>query len=69
MEIDFIGDHGTPNTDTPRELTDNEKADILMLGRLGGIKHHIALTNSTLGAAVRIVDAILKEYVEPLRRN
>ena len=58
MEREVIGDVGTEWTDSPRDLSVIEAVAIRQAGRLEGVKLHRHLTNSTLAAAVRIVDAI-----------
>ena len=58
MECEVIGDAGTEWTNSPRDLSANETAYILQASRLEGVRLHRHLTQSTLAAAVRIVDAI-----------
>lgn len=64
MELEFqvVGD-ATPHTDTPRDMTDAEKAEVRRAGRLEGIKLHRAWTHSTLRAAIRRVEDVLSEPV------
>lgn len=55
-------------TDKPRQLTENEKNNILYAmrtatsPRLVGIKLHRQITKSTLSAAVRVIDALMAAY-------
>lgn len=58
MEFEIIGRARTEFTDQPRQLTNAETILIKNLSRIGAIKAHRALTNSTLNAAIRCVDEI-----------
>lgn len=60
MEFEIIGWSGEDSPDPPRDLTDVERSQLRTLSRLAAIKQHRAWTRSTLGAAIRIVDAIQK---------
>ena len=60
-EVEMVGNPGTSRTDNPRQLTADEERIIWQSGRLDAIKLHRQWTNSTLGAAVRCVDAIRGE--------
>lgn len=61
LEFQIIGDAPPPHTDTPRDMTEAEKAEVRRVGRLDAIKLHRTWTHSTLRAAVRCVDAVLTE--------
>jgi hypothetical protein len=58
VEFEIIGDPGAVFTDTPRDLTPDEIAQIKQVSRIAGVKLHRTWTNSTLAAAVRCVDTI-----------
>lgn len=60
MEVEIIGSSGTEWTDNPRALTQNEIDQIAKVGRLEGIKLHRTFTQSTLAAAVREVNLVLR---------
>lgn len=64
MSIEIVGaEIGTEWTDSPRDLTKDEAAQVVSAGRVRGVKLHRQLTHSMLAAAVRSVDQILAASV------
>lgn len=60
MQVEVVGDPGIEWTDNPRMLTQNEIDQIAKVGRLEGIKLHRTFTRSTLAAAAREVNLVLR---------
>lgn len=62
MQFEIIGNPGRQFTDTPRALTDDEKAEIRGAysegGRLKAVTLYREVTDATLSAAVREVEVL-----------